>query len=102
MVLDKDGDVMEDINLPEIARQPDKAQIISCRKAVAIARERGFNTEGVRVSFDYSSARKAFVWIVTKPRPDIVPLIGKGSYEKLEIDANTGAVFNTQIETIII
>lgn len=104
MVLNDDGSVNREIGLPEIASNPAKAVIISCWDAYSIAAKNGFPSEFSFASFEYSEEEKVFVWIITDSRntePDN-PINGKGTYKRIEIDANTGNVVRIDKETIII
>jgi hypothetical protein len=104
MALNDDGSVNREIRLPDIASNPAKALIISCRDAYSIAASNGFPGEFSIASFEYSEEEKIFVWIITDWRntePDH-PLNGKGTYKFIEIDANTGNVVRIDKETIII
>jgi hypothetical protein len=94
MALNDDGSVNREIRLPDIASNPAKAVIISCQDAYSIAASNGFPSEFSFASFEYSDEEKVFVWIIIdsrKTEPDN-PLNGKGTYKRIEIDANTGNV----------
>lgn len=106
LVLNDDGSIREDLNLPAIAANPEKAQIISCKEAYAVAVNQGFPRDSLSARFDYSEDEKSFVWIVTDIRAtepdDPLVVIGKGTYKHIEINANTGSVVKIYKETIII
>jgi len=106
MALNDDGSVNREIGLPDIASNPAKADIISCRDAYSIATSNGFPTEFSSARFEYSEEKKVFVWIITDSRetePDdpLMPRF-KGTYKRIEIDANTGTVVRIYKETIVI
>ncbi|MBL8181894.1 MAG: hypothetical protein JNL64_09830 [Blastocatellia bacterium] len=107
LVLDDDGSIREDIGLPDIGVHPEKARIISCRRAIEIAAINGFPKKAMSVSFDYSADADTFVWIVTDSRgttPDesLLGLVGQGTYKKIVINANNGEVIRVYKETIIV
>lgn len=104
IVLNDDGSINREIGLPEIASNPAKAVIISCWDAYSIAAKNSFPTESSSARFDYSEEKRVFLWIITDSRetePDD-PLMprGKGTYKRIEIDANTGSVVRIYKETI--
>ncbi len=106
MVLNDDGSVNREIGLPEIASNPAKADIISCWDAYSIAANNGFPSQFSSASFDYSEEKKVFVWIITDTRgtePDnpLMPRY-KGTYNNIEINANTGTVVRIYKETIVL
>lgn len=106
MVLNEDGSVNREIGLPDIASDPAKAAIISCRDAYSVAASNGFPGEFSTATFDYSQDRRAFIWIITDSREtepdDADPLIAVPgrTYKRIEIDANTGDVVRVYKETI--
>ena len=103
LTLDADGSIKEEINLPEIAVNPVKAKIISCKTALSIAEKNGFPKEYQSITFEYSFEQNSFIWIVTDNRetlPDddsssgnnvILVLIGH-LFNKIAINANDGSV----------
>jgi hypothetical protein len=104
MRLNEDGSVNSEIGLPDIRSDPSKAEIVSCQDAYSLAASNGFPSEFSSASFEYSEEEKVFVWIITDSRntePDN-PINGKGTYKRIEIDANTGIVVRIEKETIII
>jgi hypothetical protein len=106
MVLDDSGSVIIDIRFPDIAMYPAKADIISCREAYSIAGGSGFPTELSSAWFEYSEEQKCFIWIITDSReiePDdpLMPRF-KGTYRKVDINANSGKVIRIYKETIVI
>ena len=104
MVLNDDGSVNREIGLPDIASNPDKADIISCWDAYSIAAKNGFPGEISSASFEYSEEKKIFVWNITDTSETDAddPLMPRfnGTYRHIEIDANTGAVLRIYKETI--
>ncbi len=102
LTLGADGSIKEEINLPEIAANPVKAKIISCKTALSIAEKHGFPKEYQSITFEYSSEQDSFIWVVTDNReskPDdsssgnnaILILIGH-IFNKIAINANDGSV----------
>ncbi|MGQ0542929.1 MAG: hypothetical protein ACT4O9_13905 [Blastocatellia bacterium] len=105
LVLDDDGSIREDIGLPDIGAHAEKAQIISCRRAIEIAVANGFPRRSVSVRFEYDSDENAFVWIVTDSRgttPDegLMGFVGQGTYKTAFINAGTGKLIRIAKETI--
>lgn len=107
MVLNEDGSVKVDIRLPDIGSNPEKSEIISCAEAYSIAATRDFPIDLSSAQFEYSEEQKSFVWIITDSRevdPDdsLLMIIGRfnGTYRRIEISANTGAVIRIYKYTI--
>ena len=48
-----DGSVIKEIDLPEIAKHPDRAQFISTSKALEIAKQKGFDPAKAIMELDY-------------------------------------------------
>lgn len=98
IVLNEDGSVNREINLPDVVSDPSKAEIIPCSAAYSIAESSGFPRDLCGIRFEYSGERQAFVWILTDPRetePDDpwYRSLGVGrTYRQIDIDANTGAI----------
>jgi len=105
IILNDDGTIREDINLPNIAANPEKALIIPCRKAVSIAVNQGFPKQALHIKFGYSPEQHSFVWIITDVTgtepDDPLAVKGQGTYKNIQIDANTGLVLRIYKETII-
>jgi hypothetical protein len=103
LALNDDGSVNEEIKLPNIAKDPARAEIISCSDALVIAVAHGFPRGRVSPWFEYSSERDIFIWIVTDSQPIEPPgPFGNGTYRKMELNANTGEVLRVYKETIVI
>jgi uncharacterized membrane protein YkoI len=62
ILLDSDGSIMQEIDLPEIARHPEKAQIISLAEAKEIAAKHKFSLTRARVELSYNSEIDSLVW----------------------------------------
>jgi len=98
-----DGSVNEQIRLPNIAADLQMANLISCEAAVQKGVDEGFPREDTSPDFGYSSECDCFVWVLTSGKAIAqTSLVGKGTYKKIDIDANTGRVLRRYTETIII
>jgi len=94
------------LHLPDIASDPRKANLISCRQALAIARKNGFPPARSSIIFVYDWDEGVFTWVVSDSKavePD-EPVIftGKGTYRNIAIEAHTGKVLKLYKETIIV
>ncbi|MGB7624501.1 MAG: hypothetical protein WBN92_19315 [Terriglobia bacterium] len=106
LALNDDGSINEEIKLPNIGQNPSKAKIISCKEAYSIAVAQGFPKNHISAEFEYSKDEESFVWIVrdstgTEPDEPFLPK-GKGTYKKIDINANTGVVVRVYKETIFL
>jgi len=106
MALNADGSINGEIRLPDIALNPAKAEIISCRGAYSMAASNGFPIEVSFARFEYSKEQKSFIWIIrdtreTEPDDPLIPRF-KGTYKRIDINAHTGAVIRTYKETIVL
>jgi len=108
--LDESGGIVDEINLPKISEAPNKAKLITLRKAIEIANSNGF-TPNAYAEFSYYNETDSFVWIlhdssrkVTEKlcRDKMIALIGQGPIGRMLIDANTGRVLGTNCYTIIV
>ena len=63
--LDSNGDVMDEIGLPEISRYPQKANIISVDKAIEIAKEHGLKPKEMNIRIQYDEGVGSLVWIIS-------------------------------------
>jgi hypothetical protein len=106
MRLNEDGSVNSEINLPDIAFDFSRAEIISCQVAYSIAAMQGFEVEYCSARFDYSEEQKSFVWIVSDSRraePDnLLFQTFRGTYKSVDVNANTGAVIRAYKRTILL
>ncbi len=62
--LDSNGDVMAEINLPEVSKYPPKANLISVDRAIGIAKERGLKPKDMNIRILYDEAVGSLVWII--------------------------------------
>ncbi len=89
--LDSNGDVIDEINLPEVARFPLKAKIISIDDAIAIAKSRGHKTKGAgtNLTIRYLDDVGSLAWVFES-------YISSDAYittsKLLIIDAHSGVV----------
>jgi len=107
LALNEDGSVNEEINLPEIAENPAKGKIIPCRSAAEIAAQNGFPKKFQNQYFEFNYEQKIFVWEIhdrrpTTPDESLLGLAGNGTYNVIQINANTGEVLKKYKYTIII
>ena len=63
--LDSNGGVMADINLPEVSKYPQKANIISIDKAIEIAKERGLKPKEMNIRVLYDEDIGSLIWIIS-------------------------------------
>ncbi len=106
VVADGSGKLIDDLALPNIASEPQKAKLISCKEALAIASRNGFPRERTSIYFVYDWESGSFTWMLSDNKtvePD-EPLffIGKGTYRKMLIEAHTGKVLKIYKETIVV
>ena len=113
--LDENGQVVNEINLPKISEQPQKAELISSRKALEIAQRNGFDRKS-SPHFDYKSATDSFVWVFRDGNPDLTKqicrentsdlsnllAIGSGPYGEIQIEAHTGRVLKIDCYRIVV
>jgi hypothetical protein len=106
VIADRIGKIIDDLALPDIASHPNKANLISCRDALLIAAKNNFPTERILIYFDYDSKNASFTWSVYDRRA-VLPdnslfAIGKGTFRKMLIEAQTGKVLRIFKETILL
>lgn len=63
--LDSNGDVMAEVNLPDVSRYPQKANIISVERVVEIAKERGLRPKDMNLRILYDEGVGSLVWMVS-------------------------------------
>jgi hypothetical protein len=107
VVADSNGNLIDDLALPDIADAPQKADIISCARALAIASKNDFPTTRTSIYFVYDHESKNLVWDVVDERPvapDSPPfvLVGQGTYRHILINAHTGAILKVYKQTIVV
>lgn len=100
LALNDDGSVNEDIKLPNIGKNPAKAEIISCENAIQIAVTHGFSRDRISPWFEYSPEHDSFIWVLTDSKRVDSGQYGNGTYRKIDVDANTGEILRTYKETI--
>jgi len=106
VVADGTGKLIEDLALPDIASDPQKAKLVSCKEALSIASRNGFPLERTSILFEYDWDSSSFTWKLYDRKavePD-EPLfgIGKGTYRNMLIEAHTGKVLKIYKETIVV
>ncbi len=62
ILLDAEGNVIQEIDLPEIARHPERANIIPLSVARRIADTNGFPRNRTNIEISYDSERDSIVW----------------------------------------
>ncbi len=106
VVADGKGDLIDDLALPDIASNPQKANLVTCKQALVIAAKNGFPLERSNIYFWYDWESKSFIWSIHDSQavePDEPKIfIGKGTYRKISVEANTGKVLKIYKETIIL
>ena len=103
---DADGHIINDLALPDIASNPQKANLISCKQALAIASKNGFPLERSSIYFEYDRKTESFNWRISDSQavePDEPSFgFGQGTYKKISIEAETGKVLKIYKETIVL
>lgn len=94
IVLDKNGNVVKEIQLPDISTNPEKANIISLRSARLIANKMGFSSNTHNVSLEYDADAGSLIWCFEKLTSDNGLTF---TVEKLHVDAHNGMVLGTNI-----
>jgi len=82
--LDKYGEVIQEIDLPDIRNQPEKATIISVDEAIRISKENGLKP--TRVELAYRREDDSIVWRTVRFKDGIT--------RQLDISAHTGKILN--------
>lgn len=89
--LDENGNVLQEIDLPEIAKHPEKANIISLSKAKKIASEHKFPLERTDVEINYDSERDSLIWMLKyKLKGNAYVWVTRS----ISIDAHTGEILS--------
>jgi hypothetical protein len=96
--LDSNGDVIDEINLPEVARFPLKAKIISIDHAIAIAKSRGYKSKGTgtNLTIRYVESAGSLAWVFESYASDDRYTV---TTKVLIIDAHNGAALKDGFET---
>jgi len=84
-----DGSVIEEIDLPETAKHPDRAKFISTSKASRIAGDKGFDTSKSDVELGYNTDLGICVFIFSQMTRQDYPML---YFKRVDIDAHTGKV----------
>ncbi len=87
IVLDGNGNVIEEIQLPSFKNYPEKSKIISLYEATRIAKTYDFNNPIKEIKFYYNKDLDGFVWCISKITNDNGLTFG---IETLVLNANTG------------
>jgi hypothetical protein len=66
IILDSSGNVIEEIELPEISKNSEKKSIVSLQEAKNIARKNGFSPESCEISMEYNTEISSLVWSFRK------------------------------------
>jgi len=108
--LDEAGQVLDEINLPKISEQPQKAKILPVKNAIDIAGGVGFNPRSTP-DFEYNEETDSFVWIFHDGTPRLTEKIctensflpfGQGPIARLIIEARTGKILKTNCYRILV
>lgn len=84
--LDENGDIIREIDLPEIAKDPSKAKIIPVKEAIRIGRDNKFRADWVELA--YREPDDSIVWRLRKNDT-------KGTSYLMDISAHTGQVLDS-------
>jgi hypothetical protein len=110
IVLDGDGSVIDEINLPDIANQPQKANLISVDEAMRIAARNNFVGSKIWPSFEYNAETDSFAWVIHDSEPvtqkgicpsENIP-IGHGPYRIISIEAHTGRILKKDCYSFLV
>ena len=93
--LDSDGEVIKEIDLPEVAKFPNKASIISVDAAADIARSHGFESKTMNIDIRYNEDAGSLVWIfyTSAGTHDFI-----GLTKILVVDAHSGQILKDGVE----
>lgn len=91
IVLDKQGQVVDEIELPDIKNNPEKSNIIPLGQIKKIAEKNGFDPK-MRIELGFDRESNSITWNFTKVTND---QRFSFSYSVLCIDAHTGRVIST-------
>ena len=84
--LDENGDVIREIDLPEIAKDPSKARMIPVKEAIRLGKDNKFRASWVELA--YQEPHDSIVWRLRKKDT-------KGTSYMMDISAHTGKVLNS-------
>ena len=112
LLLDANGAVVDEINLPNLVSAPEKANLISVKEALRIA-QKDFAVQKIWPTFDYHRETDSFVWIIEDSEPVSqkgvcrsedgllsLVLIGHGPYRRIFIEAHTGRILKRDCYSI--
>lgn len=106
VVADGSGRIIDDLSLPDIASDPKRAELVSCKEAREIAAKNGFPLSRTSIYFIYDWDSHSFTWMLSDNKavePDEPSWFrGKGTFRKMLIEAHTGKVLKIFKETIIV
>lgn len=90
--LRKNGTILKEIDLPALARFPERGKFISLREALETAAKHGIKTEDSEAGMDYLEREGIIVFEITQ-------YLGKKDYthhiKRVRINAHTGEFFDT-------
>jgi uncharacterized membrane protein YkoI/TM2 domain-containing membrane protein YozV len=90
--LDETGHVMEEIDLPHIARDQSKSQLISLQEAKEIAAKNAFKVEYTDIEIDYQQQHDVIIWRFRQLiRDDGLSM----TFKNIEINAHTSEILST-------
>ncbi len=92
IVLDKHGKIIEEIELPPVAKNPEKSNHLPLEKIKGIATSNGFSSDSCRIEIDYDKKTESICWIFSKGKfePDHT-----FTQTSLMIDAHSGTIIRT-------
>jgi len=104
VVADSNGRLVDDLALPDIASDPQKANLISCGEAKQVAKRNGFplNRSSIYIVYDWDIG--SLTWIIydkKEVQPDNHSFVTGPTHRNIAIDAHTGRVLKIYKETIV-
>jgi len=94
IVLDQNGKVVEEIELPSINNDPTKGEIMNMRQAIEIAEKNDYSEKDSFIDFGYDSKEDSFIWTFKK---SIFNKDHSMYYKLLHISAHSGKVLYNDI-----
>jgi len=91
ITLRQDGSIINEINLPDFSKNPEKLKFYSLSDAYNKSKKSGFDTEHVNVSLTYDTKTDSLVWKFEQETDDDGLSI---YYKNIEISTHTGEIIN--------
>jgi hypothetical protein len=93
--LDSNGDVVDEIDLPDVAKYPQKANLISVDRAVEIAKSHGFKPKKMSIKIRYDEDAGSLSWVINSLAFEDIYTITR---RVLKIDAHNGVILKDGLE----